>query len=300
MTSRYGITIPFDGVSLPEHREWFHRLADLGYSDVWSAEVDGADGFTPLTLAAAWEPRLNLGVAVTPVFTRGPGLLAMSIAALAEAAQGRLTMGLGASSAPVVQRWNGIAYEKPYARTRDVLRFVQRALDGEKIDPYKSKYTKFILDAVKAKGHGQVVNRNEIIQDDHGLEYMNPGGSRLEPEWVTVLVAAWVFAPMHAGMAALGASHGGKVVASDLDGQGVAGSKPQAAGLAACDGDSGGDRDCASPKSCQAICGTPVLVPAAHAIPFPPVAAPNVVVTASAMPQRSLKPDPFPPRFVLP
>ncbi|PLY12604.1 MAG: ATPase [Sedimenticola sp.] len=66
-------------------------------------------------------------------------------------------------------------------------------LDGEKIDPYKSKYTKFILDAVKAKGHGQVVNRNEIIQDDHGLEYMNPGGSRLEPEWLSVLVAALVY-----------------------------------------------------------------------------------------------------------
>jgi hypothetical protein len=66
-------------------------------------------------------------------------------------------------------------------------------LEGEKIDPYKSKYTKFILDAVKAKGHGQVVNRSEIIQDDHGLEYMNPGGSRLEPEWVSVLVAALVY-----------------------------------------------------------------------------------------------------------
>ncbi|MGI6391593.1 MAG: DUF6079 family protein [Kiritimatiellia bacterium] len=66
-------------------------------------------------------------------------------------------------------------------------------LDGEKIDPYKSKYTKFILDTVKAKGHGQVVNRSEIIQDDHGLEYMNPGGSRLEPEWVSGLVAALVY-----------------------------------------------------------------------------------------------------------
>ena len=66
-------------------------------------------------------------------------------------------------------------------------------LDGEKIDPYKSKYTKFILDAIKAKAYGQVVNRSEIIQDDHGLEYMNPGGSRLEPEWITVLVAALVY-----------------------------------------------------------------------------------------------------------
>lgn len=66
-------------------------------------------------------------------------------------------------------------------------------LDGEKIDPYKSKYTKFILDAVKAKGHGQVVNRSEIIQDDHGLEYMNPGGGRLEPEWVAVILASLVY-----------------------------------------------------------------------------------------------------------
>jgi len=66
-------------------------------------------------------------------------------------------------------------------------------LDGEKIEPYKSQYTRFILDVVKSKGHGQVVNRNEIIQDDHGLEYMNPGGSRLEPEWVTVLISSLVY-----------------------------------------------------------------------------------------------------------
>lgn len=66
-------------------------------------------------------------------------------------------------------------------------------LDGEKIAPYKSKYTKLILDAVKGKGHGQVVNRSEIIQDDHGLEYMNPTASRLEPEWVIVLIAALVY-----------------------------------------------------------------------------------------------------------
>jgi probable F420-dependent oxidoreductase len=141
MTSRYGITIPFDGVTLAEHQTWFHELADLGYSDVWSAEVDGTDGFTPLALAAAWEPRLQLGVAVTPVYTRGPALLAMSIASMAEAAPGRFIMGLGASSQPVVERWNGIAYEDPFRRTRDVLRFVKRALDGEKIDEEFSSFT---------------------------------------------------------------------------------------------------------------------------------------------------------------
>jgi len=134
VTQRYGVTIPFDGVTLSEHRDWFTRLADLGYTDVWSAEVDGTDGFTPLAIAAVTEARLNLGVAVAPAFTRGPGLLAMTVAAMAEVAGGRFTMGLGASSQPVVERWNGIAYERPYARTRDVLRFLQLALGGEKVD----------------------------------------------------------------------------------------------------------------------------------------------------------------------
>lgn len=66
-------------------------------------------------------------------------------------------------------------------------------LDGERMDPYKSKYTQFIIDAVKAKGQGQVVNRSELIQDDHGLEFMAPSGFRLEPEWVAVVLAALVY-----------------------------------------------------------------------------------------------------------
>jgi probable F420-dependent oxidoreductase len=92
-------------------------------------------------VAALSDERLQLGVAVTPAFTRGPGLLAMSVAALAEVAGGRFVMGLGSSSQPVVERWNGIAYERPYQRTRDVLRFLKRALDGEKIDEEFETFT---------------------------------------------------------------------------------------------------------------------------------------------------------------
>ncbi|MDR1873923.1 MAG: DUF6079 family protein [Synergistaceae bacterium] len=66
-------------------------------------------------------------------------------------------------------------------------------LDGERIDPSRSRYAAFILNLVRAKGNGQVVNRGEIIQDDHGIEYMDPSGSRLEPEWMVVLTAALVY-----------------------------------------------------------------------------------------------------------
>ena len=130
----YGMTIPFDGIPLAEHRQWFQDLVDLGYTDVWTAEADGTDGFTPLALAAAWAPRLRLGTAIIPAFTRGPGLLAQSAAALAEAAPGRFALGVGTSSDVIVERWNGIPFEQPYKRTRDVVRFLRRAFTGEKVD----------------------------------------------------------------------------------------------------------------------------------------------------------------------
>src|SRR5260370_12230557 len=131
---RYGMTVPFDGVPLAEQRAWWEELAELGYTDLWSSEANGADGFTPLALAATWTPSMRLGVAIVPAFTRGPGLLAMSVAAMAEAAPGRFVFGIGTSSNVIVESWNDIPFEKPYQRTRDMVRFLKAALEGAKVD----------------------------------------------------------------------------------------------------------------------------------------------------------------------
>ena len=127
------MTVPLDGLPLSEHADWYRELVDLGYTDVWSSEANGTDAFTPLALAAAWAPSLRLGTAIIPAYTRGPGLLAMSAAALAETAPGRVVIGVGTSSDVIVERWNDIPFEKPYQRTRDVVRFLRAALRGEKM-----------------------------------------------------------------------------------------------------------------------------------------------------------------------
>jgi len=97
-------------------------------------ETAGLDAFTPLAWAAAWAPELRLGTAIASVFTRGPALLAQTAAGLAEAAPGRFVLGIGASSEAMVSGWNGLPFEAPYARVRDSLRFLRRALTGERID----------------------------------------------------------------------------------------------------------------------------------------------------------------------
>jgi probable F420-dependent oxidoreductase len=130
---RYGITVPFEGVPLHEHKAWFEEAEQLGYTDLWSAEAGGSDAFTPLALAAAWAPSLRLGTAIVPVFTRGAATLAQSVAAMCQAAPGRFALGIGTSSDVIVEQWNGMKFEKPVQRVRDTITFLRAALTGEKV-----------------------------------------------------------------------------------------------------------------------------------------------------------------------
>ena len=132
LMQRFGMTVPFDGQQLHEQRDRFERLERLGYTDLWTAEAMGADGLTPLTLGAVWTPSMRLGTAILPAYT-GPALLAQSVAGLASAAPGRFVLGIGSSSNVIVERWNGIPFEKPFQQTRDMVRFLKAALGGEKV-----------------------------------------------------------------------------------------------------------------------------------------------------------------------
>ena len=118
-TARWGLTLPLFGMGLPEHREIVESLESLGYTDAWSAETNGVDAFTPLALAAGWSDGLRLGTAIAGLYTRGPALLAMNAATIANLAPGRFVLGVGTSSQVIVEQWNGIELANPYQRARD-------------------------------------------------------------------------------------------------------------------------------------------------------------------------------------
>ena len=90
-TPRWGITLPLRTMPLPEQRDLVAALPDLGYTDAWSSEVNGADAFTPLAAAALWTTGLRFGTAIAGIYTRGPALLAMHAAASGVNASAPLT-----------------------------------------------------------------------------------------------------------------------------------------------------------------------------------------------------------------
>jgi probable F420-dependent oxidoreductase len=147
MSVRWGVTLPLPGLGLAAHRPLLEELTDLGYTDVWTGEGGGHDGFTPLAAAAAWAPGLRVGTGIVPVQTRGPGVLAQTAATLAQLG-GEVVLGIGSSVPAHVTALNGMAHDRPYARVRDTLKFLRRALDGEYVS---ESYETFEVDGFQLR-----------------------------------------------------------------------------------------------------------------------------------------------------
>jgi probable F420-dependent oxidoreductase len=129
---RWGLTIPFAGVPLRDHRPLLELAEAEGFEDLWTGEATGVDGFTPLALATAWTKRARLATGIVNPFTRGIPVLAQHAAALQDASEGRFVLGLGSSSNVIVERWNGIPFEKPLSRMRDAVEALRPILAGER------------------------------------------------------------------------------------------------------------------------------------------------------------------------
>src|SRR4051794_41212559 len=129
---RWGLTIPFGGVPLRDHRELLELAEAEGFEDLWTGETAGADGFTPLALAAAWTERLRLGTGIVNPFTRGIPVLAQHAASLQDASGGRFVLGLGSSSNVIVERWNGVPFAKPLSKVREAVEALRPILARER------------------------------------------------------------------------------------------------------------------------------------------------------------------------
>jgi probable F420-dependent oxidoreductase len=129
---RWGLTLPFAGTALADHEALVRRAEDAGYDDLWTGETNGADGFTPLALAAAWTERMRLGTGVVNPYTRGIPVLAQHAAALQDASRGRFCLGIGSSSHVIVERWNGVPFERPLTRVREAVEALRPILAGQR------------------------------------------------------------------------------------------------------------------------------------------------------------------------
>ncbi|NBE83420.1 LLM class F420-dependent oxidoreductase [Micromonospora rubida] len=101
---------------------WEHDGLDV----VWVSEAYGFDAPTIMGYLAAKTTRLQIGSAILPIYSRTPALLAQTAAGLDAISGGRAILGLGASGPQVIEGWHGVAYDRPLARTREVIRMCRQ------------------------------------------------------------------------------------------------------------------------------------------------------------------------------
>ena len=142
---RTAVTLPHpDGVEATlSHAVW---REEQGFDDLWFADT-GIDAMTLATAVAERTSKVRIGIAIVPVFTRTPAVLASTTHVLNKVSQGRFILGLGASSHTMMKGWNGQVFEKPLTRVKETAILVRSILAGEKSD--------FQGETVRSKGYRQ-------------------------------------------------------------------------------------------------------------------------------------------------
>lgn len=128
------VSLPITGMPLDQTVDYVRDCADLGYGAVWGSEVAGPDFATLLGAVAGAGLDLDLGVAVIPVQTRSPWLIAATAATLAQMTGGRFSLGLGTSSELIAGQWSGAPFDRPLTHLREVVETVRSILSGARVD----------------------------------------------------------------------------------------------------------------------------------------------------------------------
>jgi F420-dependent oxidoreductase-like protein len=106
-------------------------LEQAGLDTIWVPEAYGFDSPTLMGYLAAKTQRIEIGSAILNVYSRTPAALLQTAAGLDNVSQGRAIIGLGASGPQVIEGFHGVPYDKPLARTREVVDLIRRGLRRE-------------------------------------------------------------------------------------------------------------------------------------------------------------------------
>jgi len=130
---RLGMQISYSG----DFKSAAQEVVDLeqaGLDIVWVAEAYTFDAVSQMGYLAAITERIEIGAAILPIYTRTPTLLAMTAAGLDFVSDGRFVLGLGASGPQVIEGFHGLVYDKPLARTRDIVDICRKVWRRERLE----------------------------------------------------------------------------------------------------------------------------------------------------------------------
>ena len=109
-------------------------LSKYNPDSVWIPETWGMEGLSMLATISQIVKNSKIGSSIINIYSRTPSLIAMGAATLDTLSNGRLILGLGTSSEPIVQEWHGVEYEQPLERMREYIEIIRLIISGNKVN----------------------------------------------------------------------------------------------------------------------------------------------------------------------
>lgn len=121
--------------SLHKLTDDLRRQAELGFDSAWMSHIFGIDPLTALAVAGSQVPDIELGTAVVPSYPRHPAALAQQARTTALATgPNRLTLGIGLSHKPIIEKMFGYDFDRPARHMKEYLSALVPLLEGEPVE----------------------------------------------------------------------------------------------------------------------------------------------------------------------
>lgn len=120
-------------LSVSEVLECAGMLAGTKAEAIWVPETWGMEAYAMLGAIAARTGQ-KVGSSIINIYSRSPAAVAMGAATVDAISQGRMLLGLGTSSVPIVESLHGYRMERPLARMAEYVEIIRLALSGKRID----------------------------------------------------------------------------------------------------------------------------------------------------------------------
>ena len=120
-------------LSVNEVLECSNILADTKVDTIWIPETWGMEDFSMLSAVAHRTKKQTIGSSIINIYSRSPAVIAMGAATLDTISNGRLILGLGTSSLPIVETFHGYNFEKPLERMKEYVEIIRLVLSGKEV-----------------------------------------------------------------------------------------------------------------------------------------------------------------------
>ncbi len=109
-------------------------LSSTNIDSIWIPETWGMENFSMLSAVSGKLTTQKIGSSIINIYSRSPSVIAMGASTVDTLSNGRLILGLGTSSLPIVETFHGYKFEKPVQRMKEYVEIIRLALSGKKVN----------------------------------------------------------------------------------------------------------------------------------------------------------------------